>query len=240
MSSKKRQPALARRTSDLSNSRNRCLDTLRGFAIVLMVIDHAADLWWNVAIAPDTIRIVTRLSMPLFCGLMGYFLIVREHIAWNRLLQLGIATLVVNMAFFTVYRRLDILASLLVCYGIFIVFRKGLLVGLIAPFFFYWDESGRVFDFPISVVWCCVAQGAVVRLGGWRWGIATALLVTAGAWFVPPPTQYVLLFVLPATGLIAWGAGQAERGVKWLEFLGRFPLTSYITQYYVLLVIAAG
>ncbi|MFK7737661.1 MAG: TraX family protein [Pirellulaceae bacterium] len=54
------------------NARYLSLDVLRGLAILLMVLDHVCWLFGDSRIAPDSLRIITRLSMPLFCVLTGY------------------------------------------------------------------------------------------------------------------------------------------------------------------------
>ncbi|QDV27051.1 TraX family protein [Aureliella helgolandensis] len=218
--------------------RNRCLDTLRGLAITLMVVDHASDLFFNMNIEPSNVRMVTRLSMPLFCILMGYFLARSRRVHWERLLQIGAATVVTNVLFYTLYGKLEILASLLVCY-VGIVGLKLFFVPLVlAPFLFSWDASQAVFDFPLSIVAGCVAQGVILRCGGLRVAIATGIVLTVAALVVSEPSRYVLWFVLPATLLIALGIARPQWHLRGLEWIGRFPLSIYVAQYYLLVLLS--
>ena len=56
---------------EAASSRNYCLDSLRGLAIVLMIVDHVAGILYGQNIGESWIRFATRLSMPLFCVLTG-------------------------------------------------------------------------------------------------------------------------------------------------------------------------
>ncbi|MCA9133127.1 MAG: hypothetical protein KDA45_08225 [Planctomycetales bacterium] len=221
----------------MKKPRNACLDSLRGLAIVLMIIDHSADILFHVSIDPSTIRMATRLSMPLFCGLMGYFLVSQEKVNWHRFYQLCLATLAINLVFFTIYGRLEILASLLVCYTLFLAAGRLLALAVVAVWFFQLDGSAQLFDYPLSVVLSCVAQGMVLRLHGWRVALLSGGAITLAALWVAPPSVYVLFFVLPATLAIAWAAAHPQVTVSGLERIGHYPLTVYLIQYYVLLAL---
>ena len=48
--------------------RNQALDTLRGLAVLLMILDHAAVVFG----LPEIIRLYTRVAMPLFMAISGY------------------------------------------------------------------------------------------------------------------------------------------------------------------------
>ncbi len=72
-----RQSQTTRQRLDRSTSRGnrlRGLDAVRGLAIVLMIVDHVAGILFDLPIEVDNVRMLTRLSMPLFSVLMGYFL----------------------------------------------------------------------------------------------------------------------------------------------------------------------
>lgn len=218
--------------------RNHCLDAIRGLAIVLMIVDHAADLLFEIGIQPMSIRMPTRLSMPLFSILMGYFLAGSKQVNWNRFFQLMAATAIVNIAYFSIRSQVEILASLLVCYCLFLALRSFFVLLLPVAFFFVLDPSTNYFDFSLSVVVGCVAQGMVLRQFGVRAAVSTAMVLLVATMVVSPPTQYVLYFVLPATLMIAWGISQPNRSVPLLSTTGRFPLTIYVAQYYVLIALS--
>ena len=189
------------------------LDGLRGLAIVLMIVDHAAYYLWEIPIAPTSLRIATRLSMPLFCVLMGYLLADRRMadpntIYWRRFYQLCGATALATLIFYTAHQKLEILASLLICYSLFIAVGNALAVGLLAAFATSYDPTLSWFDYPVPLVLSCVAQGIILRRYQWHWALASGIVLTAATLVVPAPSQYVLWYVLPATLLIARGAGQ--------------------------------
>ncbi len=234
-----------RDTSAVGGTRIASLDALRGLAIVLMIVDHCAFYLWDIPIAPTTLRIVTRLSMPLFCGLMGYFLAGQTKINWKRFYQLCLATVLVNLAFFSVHHKLEILASLLICYGMFICLRNWLSLAVVAVFLTPLDPSVAWFDYPLPIVLSCVAQGIILRRHDLRIAVATGALVTLGALVVSPPSVYVLFYVIPVSLLIAGAARRSQPDwsllrLEWLCTLGRYPLSIYVVQYWVVLAIHGG
>lgn len=238
----------------VKSPRQPALDALRGLAILLMIVDHAAYYLWDVPLAPHTIRIVTRLSMPLFCGLMGYFLAGRANINWDRFYQLCLAVITINLAFFSVHHKLEILASLLIAYILFICCRNWLTFAVLAVYLAPWDPTLAWFDYPLPIVIACVAQGMMLRRFGVIAALASGLLITLAAFVVPAPSVYVLFYVIPATWLIACAAdhpqlpltspplkwlrlnllGRNMLRLHWLAVLGRYPLTTYLAQYYIL------
>jgi len=232
-------------TAATGASRIAALDVLRGVAILLMIVDHAAYYLWNVPIAPTTLRIVTRLSMPLFCGLMGYFLAYQAKISWKRFYQLCLATVMVNLAFYTVHQTVEILASLLVCYVLYLCVGNWLAWAVVAVFISPLDPTQAWFDYPVPLVAACVAQGIIVRCAPWSLALVTAGLITLGASVVQPPSQYVLFYVVPATLLILWGSRRAAGTqpqspvMAGLGFVGRHPLVIYVAHYFVLLSVSA-
>lgn len=216
-------------------TRNATLDSLRGLAIGLMIVDHVAGVFFSVDIAPDTLRFLTRLSMPLFAILMGFFLASSTKTNWKRLLQLGGASAAMNILYYYVYEELEILASLLVCYLGYLALGRNFVWCFVGAYFFLQDPSRELFDYSISVVATCVAQGVIVRRFGWPIAAFAGLLILPAAWFVTAPTQYALFFILPASMLVAAGQASPRWAVPGLETLGRYPLTAYLTQYAIIL-----
>ena len=251
---------------DGSRPRSVALDALRGFAIVLMIVDHVADLWLDHSIRDSWTRTATRLAMPLFCVLMGYFLRrpppnekastrtneQTEERAWfasirtsnRRLFEIVLASFLANLLFYPHYGVLEILAGLSVAW-IAHRFVGPFFVVLVAAIALYpLDPLTRVFDFPITLVLAFVAQGTVLR----RFGIAAALITGLGfaaaafwIWQLQPRGVNHLLaaFALPATGLVA-GMARVRDAPTWmrpLAVVGRYPLSIYVGQYYVITVL---
>ncbi len=214
--------------------RLRSLDALRGLAILLMIVDHVAFMFFDANIEPTNIRFLTRLSMPLFCVLMGYFLNASSEVNWSRFYQLCLAALAINLVYFTYYRQVEILASLLVCYGLFVVVRRHLVWFFPLALLYPLDPSVTLFNFPLSIVVSCVAQGMILRQHGWRVATASGTMLLAAVLLVPAPSLYLLFFILPATWLVAWGIQHPARGLRVVDTLGRYPLTAYLSQYAVL------
>jgi hypothetical protein len=215
--------------------RNQTLDALRGLAIALMIVDHIAGLWLFIDIEPTSIRFATRLSMPLFASLMGYFLASSQISNWHRFWQIAAAAAALNLFYFTLYGQVEILASLLVAYLLHAALGP-LFVGLFVTAYFYGvDPSVAYFDYPLSVVVACVAQGAILKRHGWRIGLLTSLLICLSLPLIEPPTRYVVFFFPIAIALIAWGAAHPQYRVKGLDFIGRHPLTVYLAQYAIII-----
>lgn len=237
---KSKRNIVARPTA--GSSRNASLDVLRGLAILLMIIDHIAYFIYDIPIAPTTIRILTRISMPLFCALMGYFLVSKTEINWHRFYQLCLATLAINLVFFTKLHKLEILASLLVCYAAYIALRNWLCLAVVAVYFSPLDPLAAWFDYPLPIVLSCVAQGMVLRQYGWRVASISGVVVTLGVLVVSSLAGLALYTILPATLLIAWASRYprvdwAKFKIRWLETLGRYPLTAYLVQYFIVFAI---
>jgi hypothetical protein len=145
-----------------------------------------------------------------------------------------LATVAINIPFYLRYRELEILASLLVCYLGFFLFRRWFAVLTLAAFFYPWDVSSLLFDFPLTIVVSFVALGVLLRQFGFAFALIGGCLVTFASLLVPPPTTYVLFFTIPALLIIAWGIRKGTTRVPGLEQLGRFPLTAYVLQYYLI------
>ncbi len=223
-------------------TRNAAIDTLRGFAIVLMVIDHVADLWLGQSIGDSPIRWMTRLAMPLFCVLMGYFLPADRNWRLRRFVEIAATAVLVNAIFYPAYGCLDILCSLLIA-GI-----VGTACGRFFPMFVLvavlypvdptpaWPSGGPM-DFPLSLVLSFVALGSLhARYGRKTAGLASTILT---AFYFPAVvltpgsvSPLLFLFVLPATLLLCWAERYPKISIPGLEELGRNPLKSYAIQYY--------
>ncbi len=243
-------------------ARNAYLDGLRGLAIVLMVIDHTAGILVEVPINFGTIRFATRLSMPLFAILMGYFLtpgklavtrprtiednrsskghFLIEWFATSRLMQILVAGVLTNLLYYYHYGVLDILAGLAVCYPLFLLLNDKFVYLLPIILLYPYDPLNPLFDYPLTIVISLVAQGMLLRQRGLGLASLSAVgLTLVGMAIISQPSFFVLLFTLPATVLIGLAARSKGFSHPWLVFLGRHPLTVYVVQYYVLFAIAS-
>lgn len=213
-----------------------------------MIVDHVAWLIFDQPIQLSSIRFATRLSMPLFCVITGYLLAGRQSVHWERVLQIAIAAGVVNLFYFTLYDQLEILASLLVCYLVYALTGNRFWIVLPVFLLFPQDPSAARFDFPLSVVATCVASGVLLR--AYRWKVAcvttvTVAVISLACWLQPSEslwnstsTVYVLWFLPAAVGLVAIAERWPTLRLSWLEWIGLHPLSIYVTQYVVLLMLS--
>lgn len=221
---------------------------------MLMIVDHIAVIWFDIAIGFDNVRLVTRLALPLFAILFGFFLVrsspqqslansrsktaVPKQGNWTgfrRPTQLLMASLAANVVFMPEYGRLEVLASFLICSLLFLVLRRYFVMLLLAVLLFQHDPTLPLLDYPITLTASLVAIGMVLRLYGFPTAIlAATVVILSGLAVVPTPPLFVLLFAIPATCVVALANVSPELSVGWLALLGRYPLTTYVTQYYVL------
>lgn len=254
MSSKRKQRrnrgSLKSGTPEPKNNpgRNVYLDSLRGLAIVLMVVDHVAGILLSIPIDYSTIRLGTRLSMPLFAILMGYFFSAkgvplnspwRERFQIQRLLQILVAAAATSSLYYSYFGKLDILASLAICYFCYLILRSKFVLLVVALLLYRVDVTSQILDFPLSIVLSLVAQGMLLRKMGLVPAAVSAIVLTLiGMGIVEKPSLLVLLFVLPATLLVGLAGQSKGLSHPWLTFLGRYPLTVYVVQYFVIFGIA--
>lgn len=227
--------------------RNLAFDTLRGLAIVMMIIDHVAAVAFEQNIELGQIRFFTRLSMPLFCVLTGYLVAGKTNVNWRRLLQVLLAAVVVNSLYVPYYGRFEILVSLLLSYLLFaaigdwtMVFAGGALFYAFdptapGPSQWLWNGQENLLDYPFSVVVTPFAIGiAFKKLSGWQAYLALTLLMPA-FWLVPAPSVYVLWFVPLAVLLLKAADANPKLVVRPLAWVGKFPLQVYVVQYVLIL-----
>jgi uncharacterized membrane protein len=216
-------------------SRNATLDSLRGIAIFLMVVDHIANFWFETRIEWDSIRLPTRLSMPLFAILMGYFISTNRPFPWRRMFQVAAVSGIVNVFFYPLYERVEILASLLVCYVLVFSTSKYASLLTLALFLLPWDPSAQVFDYPLTLVAGCVAQGQVLRHYGWKIALVVSVILCFSAIYIDPVAKMTVLMIPVATGLIIWAIRYPNKDVPGLSLMGRYPLAMYLAHYLMVL-----
>ncbi|HBJ36457.1 MAG TPA: hypothetical protein DDZ51_17245 [Planctomycetaceae bacterium] len=241
-------------TATTPKGRNAALDSVRGLAIVLMIVDHVAVISFDIPIGTDNVRLVTRLALPLFAIVFGFFLIDPSlslsqrktttkvaapnrstWAAFRRPAQILVAAFAANLLFVPEYGRLEILVSFLACSLLYLVLGRYFIAMLLAVVLFQYDPTLNLLDYPLTLTASLVAIGMVLRLYGFQKAILAAAVVTvAGLAAVPAPPLFVLLFAIPATCIVALASVSPELSVRWLALLGRYPLTTYVTQYYIL------
>lgn len=232
-----------------SGLRNAALDSVRGLAIVMMIVDHIAVISFDIPIGVDNIRFLTRIALPLFAILFGYFLVQtptqtvskpakrkpEKGSAFRRQSEILFAAIAANILFVPEFGRLEILVSFLACTLLYLLLRRYFIALLPAVVLFQYDPTLNFLDYPLTLTASLVAIGMVLRLYGfWTAILAATIALGAGLAAVPAPPLFVLLFAIPATCIVAMASVSPDLSVGWLTLLGRYPLTTYVTQYYIL------
>lgn len=225
--------------------RNATIDSLRGLAILLMIVDHVCAILFNLDPNFESIRFATRFAMPMFAILMGYLLEASGR--WNptRHAQLALAALASNAVYWPLYgyQEFEILASLLFAYSLYQLmprwFVGGLALVLVAPI----DPTQAFLNYRLSIVVSFVALGVLLRRQGWLSGLGAAVLITVAGfwigWLAPhDPSRLLFWFVVPVVFLIGGSRRFPDIGVYGLQQLGRYPLTAYLAQFAVIFTIA--
>lgn len=208
-----------------------------------MVVDHVADLLLNFSLQESYLRLGTRLAMPLFCVLMGYFLRLEARFEFRRLWQMLFAAVLANLVFYPHYQCIEILGCLVLAALLFKATGRFFAVLVVLLFAYPWDPLAVWFDFPPTIVVSFVAQGLILRRYGAGVAIATAVMLSSGALWIhqlePTGVNHKLcLFVLPATLLVYVGQRIPSKRIPGLQWIGQYPLTSYVFQYYVITLLS--
>lgn len=236
------RPALLRPRLDspsgVLSARSPALDSLRGLAILLMIVDHVAGNLFSINIQLDSIRFWTRLSMPLFAVLMGYFFRSRP-LNRRRITQVAVACLLVNLSYVWMYRELEILASLLCAQVLFLGMGPRFVWLALAICLAPWDPSSQWFDYPLTIVCSFVAVGKLLRERGTLWAASVASLMLPMTAVIPGHTAYLLYFLTPAVLLVAVAQQRCSWTLPGLQRIGTYPLSIYVIQHYVIWAIAS-
>jgi uncharacterized membrane protein len=231
--------------------RNAALDTARGTAIALMVVDHLAVIQFDIAIGTNNVRLATRLALPLFAILFGFFLASGSSSSswspssssfprtkWSRFKRIGqvcLASVAANVLFVPEFGKLEVLASFLACSLLFLILQRYFFVLVGSVVLFPYDPTLTLLDYPLTLAASLVAIGVVLRLHGFQWAIVAAIGVAlVGLVLVPAPPLLVLLFAIPAVCIVSLASVSPEMSIGWLAWLGRYPLTVYVAQYYLI------
>lgn len=207
-----------------------------------MIVDHVALLWFEIWIAPTTIRFATRAALSLFVVLFGYLLAAGPRPGRPRRIgQIALAATAVNLLVYPIFDKLEVLAGLLLCYAAFYLLGTSFPVLVAAVLLYPLDATQRLLDYPLSILLAMAATGMILRRYGFEAACAAAATVTvAAAILVPAPALYVMLFLVPAVVAVAVAAARPALTALPLETVGRYPLTVYTAQYYVIIAAKAA
>lgn len=211
------------------------LDSLRGIAIALMVLDHFLAIVLLQPVETANLRIVTRLAEPVFAVLVGYFLVGREgERLLARAVEIFLACFFVNLFFFPVMGKLEILASFLAVYVVY--FFAGGAFALLLPLVFLYsvDPTASMFDYPLSLVFSQVALGMLIRKGYSSW---LSLLFVPASFLLPFSYNYSALCTIGAVVALRWSE-KSKVAIPLFSVMGRHPLASYVIQYAIIVLIS--
>lgn len=211
------------------------MDVLRGFAILVMFLDHILFLFGYSSFSLLEPRFFTRIAEPLFAILFGYFLFGRkEESLVSRFFEITIAAVFINAIVFPLMGSLEILASFAIAYLVYILARERIVFLIPLALLFNIDPTSAFLQYPLSLVLSQVALGFAIRKG-----ISPIIsLVFAGMFlFVNIIYQYTFLFTVLACAILL--AAEKNRGfsIPIIEYIGQRPLFFYILQYLVALLL---
>ncbi|MEM6779448.1 MAG: acyltransferase family protein [Planctomycetota bacterium] len=219
--------------------RNAAVDTLRGLAVVLMVIDHIAAYWFDVRIEIASIRFATRLSMPLFCVLLGYFIPSNWEFRFKRYGQIFAAGIMANAIYWPLNHEFEILASLLAAGLVGTSLGPAAPIMMLSILAYPTDPLASWLDYQLTLVFPLVAQGIILRRIGWKAaavaGLVLLVMTLSGRWIQVTDThRFVVWYLIPATVLLAMAQRWPDWQIRWLAWMGRHPLTIYVLHFYII------
>jgi len=221
------------------NERDAVIDSLRGLAIVVMMIDHVSMLVFGQGFELFGIRFFTRIAEPLFAIIFGYLLIGRSKQGLaRRLKEILLVALLANIVYFSITQKLEILVSFAIA-TIAYYFLGSRLRYLIFFFILYpVDFTKHFLDYPMSIVISQVAFGMFLRELKQTAQLSPLFICfLLGPFIVPVPLGWTLGFTAFAGGLFLI-AKRAQFNVSLFSTVGKKPLTYYLLQYIVILLIA--
>lgn len=217
--------------------RNPYLDTLRGLAIIIMVIDHAAAIIFHQEIEFPGVRFFTRIAEPLFALLFGYFLFGRTgQSVQKRLIEVGLAAVGVNLFFFPYTGEFEVLASFACAMAIYLVIGDGMIYLLPLLLLHSMDFTVGLLNYPLTILLPQVSLGMLIRKGS---VIIPALFFLFGTVLIPPSLGWTCLFTIPAALILAAVAGNRFRfSAPFLQAVGKRPIESYLLQFVLIIAVA--
>lgn len=212
------------------------MDALRGLAIIIMFFDHVLFFGPNSSFDPFSPRFFTRIAEPIFAVLVGYFLIGREDKRlFSRLLEILAVAFFVNIFFYMLLGKLDILISLALSYLAYFALKDKIVLLIPAFVLFSIDPTRQLLDYPLSLVLSQVALGAAMRKG---LSPLLPLVMLLAPLFVPAPYSYAALFTAVAGFLVLLAQKFKDIKIPIASQIGKKPLLYYMAQYILAGIVA--
>lgn len=183
--------------------RNPWVDFLKAAALILVIVDHVALLFFELGI--EGLRVPTRLAEPLFAVCLGWGLAgSTSSRILRRSLLVGAVGCGVASTTFPVLDRIDVLISFFAVYLLFAIahpLRSAPWWLAICSLGAVWDPSGRILDYPLSMVLFQVSGGIALRRERVRWHVMTgtvAAILAGGSYWMTYAATVVAFFLLKA------------------------------------------
>jgi len=207
------------------------MDVLRGFAILVMFIDHILFLLGYSSFSMLEPRFFTRIAEPVFAVLFGYFLIGRSDRSFmDRFLQVAVAALLINLLVFPLMGSFEVLASFALCYLAFALLGEKIIYLIPLALLFWFDPTAGILAYPISLVLSQAALGAAIRKGV---NPLVSLVFVAMSFLVAPRFEFSFLLTALACALLLIAEKNKGFSIPIIEYIGRRPLFFYTAQYLV-------
>ncbi len=210
------------------------MDLLRGFAVLLMVIDHIFFFILHLPFFP--FRIPTRLAMPLFAMVCGYLIPFRSYKSIKRgaTILLICALLLVPVDLY-LHTSFTLLFSFAIALPFWKMFEKNypfiLLVLLIISFF---DFSRVLIDYGIASPLFLIGVGANARKAKKEmflllcFAFVLSLCLSPFGWmpweFLAAPFAFTLMVLCEFNQITN----------RLIEFFGRHALSIYVTHFFII------
>lgn len=154
------------------NGRLQWIDSLRGLAILLMLLDHALSLVsdLNGTYHPVALLVrltLTRLAMPMFMLVAGYCF--KGNLNLRRFGELVVAACLANVAFWRLGWHTPDIVALFVIVALLSAWIHRypvafFVVGIIQAMFWRYDSN----VYQIGAIVCCVSFGVLLRRLDWQ------------------------------------------------------------------------
>ncbi len=207
------------------------LDSLRGFAILFMILDHLIVHFFP---ALELLRYLTRVSFPLFMLVSGYLLDKRSI---NSVLRGSTIILIfaLSLILFDISNPKISVFNVLYSIGISLPLAYILPLNsiLILPLFIPLDLSANIIDYGIVFTTFVLLLGRLLAREDWI-PILFSLIVLA---VVMLSTNYYVMFLYLIGILMALSVFLVRLEHPFLSLLGKYSLSIYVGHLYLIALI---